>query len=341
MMLVFSNFPTRRFVVILSILSAFFFASVAMPEPADAASGKSSIIKKQIAKKKTKSRKAGNAKREVQAKAVYCVDLAANRALMARNADKELPVASLTKLMTALVTLEHTSLDKKIRVPEHVKSIPKSVVGFKPGDLISVRDVLHGLLMASGNDCAETLACAFPGGREKFIGAMNKKARSIGMRHTVFHSPSGLDHTPTLTYDGKKTVKTETNISTAREMATIARVAFANPTIRAISLKRHHVIASSKGQEGYSVRNTNKLLRDNLPIKGGKTGYTANAGHCLVTEFAPGRKAFLIVVLGSPDHFRDTRLVYQKALEKAKAEAAKSPAPPTRQGNRGPRPFAG
>lgn len=340
-MFVFSNSPIRRFAVLLSIVSAFFLAAVAMPEPADAASAKSSIIKKKIAKKKAKDKKARSAKREVQAKAVYCVDLAANRALLARNPDKRLPVASLTKLMTALVTLEHMSLDQKVRVPEHVKSIPKSVVGLKPDDLISVKDVLHGLLMASGNDCAETLACAFPGGREKFIEAMNKKARAIGMRHSAFHSPSGLDHKTTLMDDGRKTVKTETNISTAREMAMIARVAFADPTVRTISLKRHHVIAGSKGEEGYSVRNTNKLLRDNLPIKGGKTGYTANAGHCLVTEFAPGRNVFLIVVLGSPDHFRDTRLVYQKALEKAKAEATKSPAPSTRHGNRGPRPFAG
>lgn len=340
-MFVFTNFTFRRFAVLVSIVSAFFLASAVMPERAEAISPKSNIIKKKNAKKKAKDRRARSAKREVQAKAVYCIDLAANRALLARNPDKRLPVASLTKLMTALVTLEHMPLDQKIRVPEHVKSIPKSVVGLRPDDLISVKEVLHGLLMASGNDCAETLASAFPGGREKFIAAMNKKARALGMKHTVFHSPSGLDEKTTLMEAGKQTVKTQTNFSTAREMAMIARVAFENPIVRAISLKRHHVVACAKGGDGYPVRNTNKLLRDNLPLKGGKTGYTANAGHCLVTEFAPGRKAFLIVVLGSPDHFRDTRLVYQKALEKAKAEAVKSPAPPTRQGNRGPRPFAG
>ena len=94
-------------------------------------------------------------------------------------------------------------------------------------------------------------------------------------------------------------------------MAQIARIAFSNKTIRSISLKKSHIIASNMHKTGYHVKTTNKLLRDNLPLIGGKTGYTSRAGHCLASEFISGHDIVLIVVLGSPDHFRDTRLVYR------------------------------
>jgi D-alanyl-D-alanine endopeptidase (penicillin-binding protein 7) len=177
--------------------------------------------------------------------------------------------------------------------------------------------------MASGNDCAEALAGAYPGGKEKFIEAMNKKAQSIGTRRTVFHSPSGLDTKNVGEEEGSKNVQVTSNVSTAREIARIARLAFADDTIRSICLKRAYAMEGKDGHS-YPVRNTNKLLRDNLPINGGKTGYTNNAGHCLVTQFAPGRNMFLIVVLGSPDHFRDTRLVYRKALEQTRTMGSRT-----------------
>jgi len=286
-------------------------------------SSRSPVVEKKAPKTKPAKKPAKKApkatqkrSREVQAKAVYCVNLASNETLMSRNPDQRLPVASLTKLVTALVALDRMSLDQKLTVPDEVKTIPKSVVGLKPGDQVSVKDLLHGLLMRSGNDCAETLACAYPGGRKEFIKDMNKKVRRMGTRHTVFHTPSGLDAKVECSKKEGKAPQLLTNVSTAREMARIARVAFSNTTIRAICLKQSHVIASTNSNHSYRVKSTNKLLRDNLPLIGGKTGYTARAGHCLASEFTPGKNVLLIVVLGSPDHFRDTRLVYKKALEK-------------------------
>ena len=251
------------------------------------------------------------ARKVVQAKAFYCIDLKRNHILMARNPDKRLPVASLTKLVTALVTLEHMPLKRKLIVPDHIRKVPKSVVGLKPGDRISVEELLHGLLISSGNDCAETLACAYPGGKARFVRAMNQKAKSLGATSTFFYTPSGLDWKVA----GKKDGEVHSNLSTARDISRIARVAFSNAKIRSICRKKAHVLPSAKSRRGYAVRTTNKLLRDNLPVIGGKTGYTSRAGHCLATELAPSRKdVFLIVVLGSPNHFRDTRLVYRKAL---------------------------
>ena len=282
---------------------------------------KSKVVKSKITKSKVANHKVAKKKKAkpeaqgVQAKAVYCVNLRSNQTLLARNADLQLPIASLSKLVTALVALDQFPLDRKVTVPDNIKTVPKSVVGLKAGDSVSVLDLLHGLLIGSGNDCAETLACAIPGGRKSFIAAMNEKVRSMGARHTFFYTPSGLDRKISITKEGKKTTDVDSNVSTAREIATIASTAFSNPIIRSICQKKRHVMASAINPKGYTVKSTNKLLRDHLPLIGGKTGYTARAGHCLATEFTPGRNILLIVVLGSPNHFRDTRLVYHKALK--------------------------
>jgi D-alanyl-D-alanine carboxypeptidase len=306
--------------ILLGVVSLLFLLWTAAPTLAEVRKSKARATHKNVTKIKTDKKKIAKKKpkpasRGVEAKAVYCVNLRSNQTLLSRNADQQLPVASLTKLVTALVALDQLPLDKKVTVPDHIKTIPKSVVGLQAGDSLSVMDLLHGLLIGSGNDCAETLACAVPGGSKTFIVAMNKKVKSMGARRTVFYTPSGLDQKTPNTKEGKKTVDVDSNVSTAREIATIADTAFSNSTIRSICLKKNHVLASSSKSGGYSVKNTNKLLRDNLPLIGGKTGFTARAGHCLATEFTPGRNIFLIVVLGSPDHFRDTRLVYHKALK--------------------------
>ena len=273
-----------------------------------------SVLKHRAAKKIDK-KKVKQPPKGIQAKAFYCENLASKRTLLARDPDKQLPVASLTKLVTALVTLDKMPLNQKVTVPDDIKSVPKSVVGLKAGDQVTVEDLLHGLLINSGNDCAEALACAYPGGRDKFIEMMNEKVHSLGTRSTHFYTPSGLDQKVDHPAEGKKVGDVDSNVSTAREIAEIARAAFSNKIIREISRKQTHVMASAIEKTGYLVKNTNKLLRDDLPLVGGKTGYTAKAGHCLATAFTPGRNVFMIVVLGSPDHFRDTRLVYRKALK--------------------------
>jgi D-alanyl-D-alanine carboxypeptidase len=301
----------------MGLLTVLFFFSLQAPGIVNGAQvKKSSVVKKQVVQpKKAKhsvKKKLRPQPRGIQAKAAYCVNLRSNETLHSTNADQQLPVASLSKLVTAMVALDHFPMDRKLEVPENIKKVPKSVVGLKPGDELTVKDLLHGLLIGSGNDCAETLACAFPGGKKNFVAAMNKKARSLGMRKTLFYTPSGLDQ---ISVNGSEEPDVDSNVSTAREIASIARAAFSNPTIREVSLKKSHILASEKEKNGYPVRTTNKLLRDNLPLMGGKTGYTSRAGHCLATEFTPGHNTFLIVVLGSPNHFRDTRLLYHKALK--------------------------
>lgn len=277
--------------------------------------------------KKSAVKRVKGVQQAIHAKAYYCVDPLTNRIILERNSDQQLPVASLTKLVTAMVILEHLPMDTKVTVPDHIKTVPKTVIGLKPGDRVSVEDLLHGLLIGSGNDCAETLACAFPGGKAKLVQAMNKKVRSLGFTHTKFYTPSGLDKKTGDEHSAKQTENVECNVSTAKEMAQIARVAFTNTIIRMISVKKGYVLKGEKGHS-YPVRTTNKLLRDDLPVYGAKTGFTNRAGHCLASEFRRGKSSLLIVVLGSPNHFRDTRLAYRIALKKS--EASKTDPQPER-----------
>ncbi len=251
----------------------------------------------------------------VQAKAFFCMDEARNDIVMSKNADQPLPVASLTKLVTAMVALESMKLNQRVTVPSDIKTVPKSVVGLKPGDQVNVEDLLHGLLIGSGNDCAETLAAGFQGGKTKFVTAMNKKVNLLGATHTIFYTPSGLDRKIISEGDSDSAQEVDSNISTAREMALIAKTAFSNDIIRSISHKKSYVMSGCLAKNGYPVRTTNKLLHGNLPIVGAKTGFTVRAGHCLASKFSAAGNSLLIVVLGSPNHFKDTRLVYQKVLK--------------------------
>ncbi len=305
------------------VLGLFLICTMSSVVCAEAKSSKKNSLKdgKKVFQVKSFPKVPEQTKRGVDARAVYCVNLTDNETLMARNPDRQLPVASLTKLVTALVVLDHMPLNKKVKLPSRLPKTPKSVIGLKPEDELTVNDLLHGLLMGSANDCAEVLATAFPKGRDRFIAQMNKKARSLGAKKTVFYTPSGLDKkmaVKTKVSMGKSKINTRSNVSTAREIAHIAQVAFSNRTIRDICLKKRYVMASAEQKGGYPVKNTNKLLRENLPVTGGKTGFTNRAGHCLVTKFAPGKEKLLIVVLGSRDHFKDTRLVYDKVRQLGK-----------------------
>lgn len=326
----FLRIPTLL-VVIVTIMA--FLSLPAAESSARSTRGKAGLKQAQAKKKapqkshrktarKSHLQKARKPSSTVQAKAAYCEDVYGKKTIMCRNADKLLPVASLTKLVTALVVLDHMSPQTMVTVPDHIRKVPKSVVGLKPGDRLAVKDLLHGLLISSGNDCAETLAHAFPGGRAAFVRAMDQKVRRLGAKRTVFYNPSGLDIKVRSSKKDQECADVRSNTSSAREMATIARAAFSNKTIRQICAKKSYVMKSSLHKQGYRVRTTNKLLRGNLPVIGGKTGFTARAGHCLASVFTPGRNAFVIVVLGSPDHFQDTRLIYQKALKQVRKTRA-------------------
>lgn len=198
---------------------------------------------------------------EVSATAAVLMDADMGQVLYEKNGDRQMLIASTTKIMTALVVLEHAAPDDVITVtPNHMAE--GSSMYLRAGETVRVEELLYGLLLCSGNDAALALTeCA--GGLTPFVALMNEKAAALGMAHTSFANPNGLDA------DG--------HYSTARDMAVLAAAAVENPTFRRICSSRSVTI----GQR--TMENHNRLLRQVEGCIGLKTGYTRAAGRTLVS----------------------------------------------------------
>lgn len=198
---------------------------------------------------------------EVSATAAVLMDADMGQVLYEKNGDRQMLIASTTKIMTALVVLEHAAPDDVITVtPDHMAE--GSSMYLRAGETVRVEELLYGLLLCSGNDAALALTeCA--GGLTPFVALMNEKAAALGMAHTSFANPNGLDA------DG--------HYSTARDMAVLAAAAVENPTFRRICSSRSVTI----GQR--TMENHNRLLRQVEGCIGLKTGYTRAAGRTLVS----------------------------------------------------------
>ena len=198
---------------------------------------------------------------EASATAAVLMDADMGQVLYEKNGDRQMLIASTTKIMTALVVLEHAAPDDVITVtPNHMAE--GSSMYLRAGETVRVEELLYGLLLCSGNDAALALTeCA--GGLTPFVALMNEKAAALGMAHTSFANPNGLDA------DG--------HYSTARDMAVLAAAAVENPTFRRICSSRSVTI----GQR--TMENHNRLLRQVEGCVGLKTGYTRAAGRTLVS----------------------------------------------------------
>lgn len=252
----------------------------------------------------------------VKAKAMLCVDCSANEIRLAENSSSPLPIASLTKLLTAMTVIDEMDLEGVLEVPKDIKGVERHVVGIKPGDKLSVRDLLYGLLVASGNDCAEVLARAYPkGGRKGFVSALNRRAKEIGATHTTLFSPSGLD--TKVEGEGKNGSEPASklfNSASAEDVALIARHAFTYPLITKISSTKTYTMRTRNPRpRDYRIGSNDKLLLRGLPIAGAKTGYTDAAGKCIVALFKDQKKEHLVVLLNSPKHFTAAERIYRWA----------------------------
>ncbi|MBW3633787.1 MAG: serine hydrolase [Chloroflexi bacterium] len=232
----------------------------------------------------------------ISAEAVFVTDLSSGTELFAMNADAPLPPASLTKIVSALVVLERAKLDDAIEILEDdLVSPEESQVGLKAGDRLTVRDLLFGMLIPSGNDA--TLALARHVGAsavdepvsaeravEEFVALMNGKATTLGATASRFANPTGIDS------DG--------HVMSAKDIAVVTAAALQDPLFSEIVGTSSAVLSSEVLPEGYSVTTTNVLLTEGA-VTGVKTGTTARAGGCLVTSFAVGPNTVVSVVLGS------------------------------------------
>lgn len=197
----------------------------------------------------------------------YCVMAEDGRVLMGENLHQTQSVASISKIMTAVVALEHGLLEEELEAGEEIKLAVGSSIYLKQGEKMSLQDLLYGLMLRSGNDAAMVIACELAGDVETFVGWMNDQADELGMADSLFRNPSGLDEE-----DGG-------NLSSPYDMALLMRHAMTLPLFRAIvSCETYR---NAKGQVWV---NKNRLLEDYAYTTGGKTGYTKQAGRTLVSS---------------------------------------------------------
>lgn len=229
----------------------------------------------------------GNPVPSISARNVFVMDRNSRIVLYQKSADQKIYPASTTKMLTALVVLDNFDLQKKILV---TRSYPIGQnLGLKPGEILTVEQLTYAMLVESANDAAEVLAENFPGGREKFIEAMNIKAVQIHLANSYFTNPTGIDE------DG--------HYSTASDLARLADMALKNPEFSRIVATENAVIAT------HVVTNVNQLLGKIQGVIGVKTGYTEGAGQSLVTLVDRDSHPVLISLLGSEDRFRDTEKI--------------------------------
>ena len=228
----------------------------------------------------------------IDAAAAVLMDLGSGQVLFQESPGVARPVASLTKLMTALLVLEHEGgqLDRAVRVhPDAVFDRGdyggSSTLGLRAGERVSVRDLLAGLLLGSANDAAEALAIEEEGSVAAFVEAMNARARALGMTGTRFASPHGLD---------------DRGVSSAADLLVLLRAAREHATFRSLVASRFAVIHSDVARPR-RIQNRNVMLWLYPGATGVKTGTTAGAGWCLVATARRGARELAVVVLGGRD----------------------------------------
>ena len=206
-----------------------------------------------------------------------------------KNSSLRLPMASTTKIMTALLAIERCDLNEEVTVPKEATGIEGSSVYLKPNDVISVRDLVYSVLLQSANDAATALALKISGDINSFSNLMNERAKEIGLCDTSFENPHGLD--------------SSNHYTTARDLAVLASVALKNDTFKRICSTYKYSFYISDTQR--TVVNHNKMLKLYKGADGVKTGYTDKSGRCLVSSATRDGLTLIAVTLDAPDDWSD------------------------------------
>ncbi len=227
----------------------------------------------------------------LSAQSVMAIDLTSGVTLYEKDPNKALLPASTTKILTALVALDTYEPSQVLKVGRI--SVEGQKMGLVAGEEMTFIDLLNGLLIYSANDAAEVLARNHPGGRELFMGLMNKKVKDLGLTNSHFTNPVGFD-------DGAQ-------YSTTRDLAIVAKYALQNSTFAEIVGTKEKIVKSVDGRFSHRLINTNELLGEVEGVKGVKTGWTENSRENLVTYVERNNRKVMTVVLGSSDRFGETK----------------------------------
>ena len=232
------------------------------------------------------------------AKAVVLMEADSGRILYAQNENEQLPMASTTKIITALIALEQPNLDEYFVVDEQAIQVEGTSMGLQPGDQVTMRTLAWGMLLASGNDAANAAAVKISGSIPAFAQLMNQRVQGLGATNTHLVTPSGLDD--------------EEHYTTAKDLAMIARAALQNEDFAAICSTRS--VAVTYGNPPYKryLSNHNKLLSTYEGANGVKTGFTKKSGRCLVSSAERDGVTLICVTLGASDDWA----IHQELLDR-------------------------
>jgi D-alanyl-D-alanine carboxypeptidase (penicillin-binding protein 5/6) len=229
---------------------------------------------------------------EISAQAAVLIDVSSGRILFAKEPDVRLPIASLTKIMTAIVAIEHGDLNDMVKASKNAVGVEGSSIFLRLGEELSLEDLLYGLMLRSGNDAAVAIAEHVGGSVEGFVYLMNEKARILGLENTHFMNPHGLDHPE--------------HYSTARDLAILTSYALKNPTFQKIVSTQ--VKTAPLADEAWDRKwfNKNKMLRMYQGADGVKTGYTRLAKRCLVSSATRNERQLAVVVINDGNDWNDS-----------------------------------
>lgn len=245
-----------------------------------------------------------SASAEIGVSAQSAVLMCANsgEVIFQKNANKQLSMASTTKIMTSLIALETAVPDTEITVTREMVAVEGTSMGLIEGDSVSLRELVYGMLLQSGNDAANTVAYAVGGSPEGFAKLMNERAAEIGMVNTNFVTASGLDH--------------ENHYSTAYDMALLACESISNPEFAAICSQKSARLTYGNPPYARTLTNHNRLLWKYEDAVGIKTGFTKKSGRCLVSAAERDGIVLVAVTLNAPSDWNDHISMFEYGFSK-------------------------
>lgn len=238
-------------------------------------------------------------KSEISAKSAILIESSSDQCIWEKNSDQKLPMASTTKIMTAIVALESGDIKRKVSVSPLAVGVEGSSVYLYEGEQLTLEQLLYAMLLSSANDAAAAIAIEVGGSVENFARLMNRKAENLGLSNTSFENPHGLDG--------------ENHYTTAADLAIIARCAMQNTTFREIVSTYKTTIPLGDDEGVRLLVNHNKLLKSYEGTIGIKTGFTKKSGRCLVSAAVADGVEYICVTLNAPNDWSDHKKLYDYA----------------------------
>lgn len=229
------------------------------------------------------------------------MDMDTGRVIESKNKDTPMLIASITKIMTCILAIENGNLEEIVKVDDSVLKSYGSGIYISVGEEIKLIDLLYGLMLRSGNDAAIMISTYISDSEEEFVKLMNKKAKELGMKNTIFYNSSGLDNT------------TRGNLSTSYDMALLTKYAMQNDTYKEIVKTKKHTVKTNL--KTYIWHNKNRLLSYDY-VTGGKTGYTEKAKRTLVTTASKNNINLIVVTIKDSDDWNTHRTLYENIFDK-------------------------